>query len=109
MSAIANDQLIYANIPLSEELYFIQKYGGIYHHTIADEANGIRMKDATGYQAHLELTELVDDGVPGVVPPGEASHHMRLLCQQVNNLTFPFVSPLSPDNGHHWHFPTPSI
>jgi hypothetical protein len=46
------------------------------------------------HQVELELPQLVDDRVPGVVPGGVAGHDMGLLSDQVDDPALAFVAPL---------------
>jgi hypothetical protein len=41
---------------------------------------------------------LQDDGVPSIIPPLEPYHEIGVLGQQINDLPFPFISPLSSDD-----------
>ena len=51
----------------------------------------------------LEGAVLVDDGVAGVVSALESDDHVRLLRQEVSDLPFALVAPLSTDDGRHRH------
>ena len=51
----------------------------------------------------LEGALPVDDGMAGVVAALEPDDHVRLLRQEVGDLSFAFVAPLRADDGGHGH------
>src|SRR5207247_2286545 len=62
-------------------------------------AERVRIEDAARHEVELEGAVLVDDGVSGVVAALEPDDQVRLLRQEVRDLAFAFVAPLSPDAG----------
>jgi hypothetical protein len=51
-----------------------------------------------------ELTELVDDGVAGVVPAVSANDDVRVSGEKVDDLSFSLVTPLAAHHGDDRHF-----
>ena len=51
----------------------------------------------------LERAVLVNDRVAGVVSALESDDDIRLLRQEVSDLAFALVAPLSTDDGRHGH------
>ena len=68
-----------------------------------EHAERARIEDAARHEVELEGAVLVDDGVSGVVAALEPDDQVRLLRQEVRDLAFAFVAPLSPDDGRHRH------
>ena len=61
------------------------------------------IEDPRGHQVELELAALVDDRVTGVVPALEADDEVRLLRQEVGDLSFALVAPLRADDRSDRH------
>jgi hypothetical protein len=51
-----------------------------------------------------EFTHVVDDGVAGVVPAGEADDIVGPFCEGIDDFPFAFVAPLGADDSVSWHF-----
>ena len=68
-----------------------------------EHAHRVRIEDAARHEMELEGAVIVDDGVPGVVAALEPDDHVRLLRQEVGDLSFAFVAPLRADDGGHGH------
>src|SRR5438445_1032433 len=66
-------------------------------------ANRVGIEYSTRHEMQLEGAVLVDDGVAGVVSALESDDHVRLLRQEVSDLPFALVAPLSTDDGRHRH------
>mgnify|MGYP006872437428 CR=1 FL=1 len=61
------------------------------------------MQNAAGNQVELKYFASDDDGVSGVVPAAVANHIVRRVPENVNNLSFSLVSPLSADDNKRGH------
>jgi len=67
------------------------------------DAERVRVENSARHEVQLERAVLVDDRVPGVVAALESDDHVRLLRQEVSDLPFALVAPLSTDDGRHRH------
>src|SRR5205814_6848681 len=71
--------------------------------TGAKNAERVRVEDPAWDQMELERAVLVNDRVTGVVSALESDDDIRLLRQEVSDLAFALVAPLSTDDGRHGH------
>src|SRR5256886_2141698 len=69
----------------------------------AEHTERLGVEDPARHEMELEGAVLVDDGVTGVVAALEPDDHIRLLRQEVRDLAFAFVAPLSTDDGRYRH------
>ncbi len=76
---------------------------GVDDDAVTDDAGFIGVEDAGGDEVQLELAQLVDDGVPGVVGGGVPGDDLGLLRQQVYHSALTFVPPLAAYDHDRWH------
>ena len=72
-------------------------------HAGAEDAHRVRVEDARRDEMELECSELVHDGMAGVVAALVADDQIRLLREEVRDLALAFVAPLRSDDGGHRH------
>ena len=68
-----------------------------------EHAERIGIEDPAWHEVKLERAVLVDDRVTGVVAALESDDDIRLLRQEVGDLAFALVAPLSADDGGYRH------
>ena len=69
----------------------------------ADDALRVRIEDAGRHEVELERAVLIHDGVTGVVAALISNDHVRLLREEVGDLSLALVAPLGSDDGGHGH------
>ena len=84
-------------------LDLLEQVGGVDDDAVADDADLVGVEDAGGHEVELELAELVDDGVAGVVAGGVPGHDVGLLRQQVDDAPLALVPPLAAHDHDDWH------
>ena len=70
-----------------------------------DKVDRVGIEDPGGDQMELELAAIVDDRMPGVVAALEPDDQVRVLCQDVGDLSLTLVAPLRADDGRDGHVP----
>ena len=88
---------------LFEVLDLAQQLGGVDDDAVADDADLVGVEDAGGDEMELELAELVDDGMAGVVPCGVPGYDLRLFRQEVYDPALALVPPLAAHNHYRRH------
>src|SRR6266571_2388575 len=68
-----------------------------------EHAERIGIEDSARNEMKLEGAVLIDDCVPGVVAALDSDDDIRLLRQEVRDLAFALVAPLSTDDGRYRH------
>ena len=68
-----------------------------------DDALRVRVEDARRHEVELEGAVLIHDGVPRVVATLISDDHVRLLREEVGDLSLALVAPLGSDDGGHGH------
>src|SRR6202521_2669769 len=70
------------------------------HHTIADRAGDVWMKDPRRQQSKNDLHVADVDGVTGVMTALIARHDGKVRCQEIDDLALAFISPLRAKYGN---------
>jgi hypothetical protein len=91
------------DVLLVQAVQLADEDGRIHYHAIGDDAEGVRVEDAAGYEVQLEVQVLRHDGVPGVAPSRIADHDIGLLRQDIDDLPLGLVAPLGADHHNRWH------
>src|ERR1035437_7230219 len=94
--------------PLVEVAHFLQQYARIDGHTVTYHAGRLSRKDAGRNEMEGKLSQMVNDGVPGVIPAGQTDDIPGFFRQHVHDLPFTLIPPLRPDNGDYRHHPSPN-
>ena len=103
MAAVAHEEVADGD-PAGDELVdLLQQDRRVDGDAVADQAGLIGVKDARRHDVQLELAEIIDDRVPGVVAGGVSRDDRRALCDQVDDPALAFVSPLAADDYDCWH------
>ena len=84
--------------PGRKRVHLLQQGDWIDHHAAPDHTPGLRPEDARRDQVQDERVPVEDHRVAGVVPALIPGHDVRLSGQDVDDLSFPFVSPLPADD-----------
>src|SRR6185295_20285381 len=95
VGAVAQEQTsAHLDAALFEVLDLLQHLVGVDDAAVADYAELVAIEDAGGDEVELELAELVDDGVAGVVASRITGHDVGLLREKVDYSSLPLISPL---------------
>src|SRR4029077_12018777 len=81
-------------------------------HAVADRADLAGIEDPGRDQVELERLAVTDDRVAGVVAALKSDHDVRLLGEQVGDLSLPFVAPLGAnyyETGHDQGIMGPAV
>jgi hypothetical protein len=89
---------VHAHARLVQHLDLFDQHRRVNHHAAADQPYRVLREDPRRHEMNLERPELVDDGMPGVVPAVEARHVIRLLRQKIHRLALALVAPLRTDH-----------
>ena len=93
--AIADGELL-ADIDARtfQHFHLLDQRRGIDDHSVADHGLDSRPQNAARNQLENKLLGADEHGVPGVVAALVASHHRKLLGEEVDDLTLALVTPL---------------
>ena len=91
------------NTQLGQSIEFFDQTHGVHDHAIADHAHLVRAEDPTGDQVQDVLVLAHEDRMARVIATLSADDHVRLLGEDVDDLAFAFVAPLSADQNHICH------
>ncbi len=96
MSFVAHDQSIADLDAASRQLVDFGEEGlRVHHDAVTDDARDARMQDAGWDEPEHELRPVHVHGMPGVVPTLIPRDDVEVRRQQVDDLAFAFVAPLS--------------
>jgi len=88
---------------LPQPVQLADQHPGIDDDAVADHAGLAGVEDPRRDQVQLELLAAPNDRVAGVVAALKANDHVRLLGEQVGDLSLPLVTPLGADNDDSRH------
>ena len=80
-----------------EHGHLLDEHAGVDHHAVADHGRGMLVHHTGGHEVQRQLLVSVDDRVTGVVATLVAHHIVVFARNEVGDLAFAFVSPLSAD------------
>ena len=103
MRAVAHSQIRGGHARLLQLGELAAEEAEIHDGARAEDAQRLRIEDAARHEMELEGALPVDDGMAGVVAALEPDDHVRLLREEVSDLAFALVAPLSTDDGRHRH------
>ncbi len=87
----------------TQHFNLFEQIKGIHHHAITDDTLLPRVQDAGRDQMKNIFLPFCDDRVAGVASSLVTDNDIRLRGQDVNNLSFSFISPLSTHQNGVWH------
>jgi hypothetical protein len=73
------------------------------HYTIPNDTDLAVMQDPGGNQSYNRLLAADDERMAGVTATLEACDDVSFTCQEINNFSFPFISPLDADDDERTH------
>ena len=79
---------------LRQLVHFGEQRIRIDHDAVADDAGDAAMQDTGRDEAQDELGAVDVDGMAGVVPALIARHDRKMRGEKIDDLAFPFISPL---------------
>ena len=91
-------QALHADAVLGQHVQLAQHHARIHHGAGADQAGGIRIKDAGWNQVQLEHLVVHHDGVTGIHTALVAHDHIGRTTEEIGDLALPLVTPLSTDD-----------
>ena len=100
--AVTDKQAV-LHLKILEHLQLFLQGRRIHHHTIADHTDLSRVENSRGNQVKNILFILDDDGVTCIVSPLIAGHNVETVGDEVNDLAFSLIPPLSADNHYVRH------
>src|SRR5213078_2635666 len=103
MRAVAHSQIRGGHTRLLQLGELAAEEAEIHDGARAEDAQRLRIEDAARHEMELEGALPVHDGMAGVVAALEPDDHVRLLREEVSDLAFALVAPLSTDDGRHRH------
>lgn len=104
MCAIADQQILFDfnSLPF-ESLHFVEEGRWIHDHAGTDDGLDVRSENSGGDEREFVFHTLADDGMSGVVAPLIADDQIVPICQQINDLSLGFITPLQSDNRRPRH------
>jgi hypothetical protein len=79
---------------LVQTIHFLNQHTGVDYHSVADQASLSLVEDSGGNEVKDVLLVIYNKRVTGIVSSLETHHAVSLLGEQVDNLSFSFISPL---------------
>lgn len=107
--AVAEHQIVDADVPRDERLDLLEDRGRIEHHAGRDHIHHVRIQNPAGNVVQLVGLIAHHHRVPGVRPALVADHDLILRREQIDQLPLGFVAPLQPDYARTRHEKTPYI
>ena len=103
MGTVADVEATCVHAMLLQACDLVKEDVRVHHHAVSNDTGNVGPEDAAGNEVEGELTLVVDDRVAGVVATRVADHVLAILSQEVHNLPFSLVSPLTADHGISRH------
>ena len=86
-----------------EHGHLFDKHAGVHHHAVTDDRHRVLVHDTGRHQVQRQLLVAVVDRVAGVVAALVTHHKIVLARDQIGDLAFAFVPPLSADQNRAGH------
>jgi len=104
MGALADEQPALHRDPLFfQKADFVHQHHRIDDHSVADDALGVRMKDARGHLVQNDLFLLHHHRMAGVGSALIPGHDIDLCAEQIDDFAFAFIAPLGADDNRNRH------
>jgi hypothetical protein len=95
MRGFAQKQIsIHLHTQLEKAFDLLHKGKGIDDNSVSDEAHFPRTKDSRWNKMQDVFLRAYEYGMAGVIPALGTHHHIGLLGEDVDNLSFSFIAPL---------------
>ena len=105
MSAVTDEQILAdGDTGITQPRDLRDQRNGIDDNAVADDANFSTSQNSRGDQMQDVFESAMNHGVPGIVPSLAAHDNIRRACENVDDLTLPFVAPLRTDQDCVRHF-----